>query len=115
MKHSENPAAGQAASRKSNLDKWDMLIGTILSDPDLNNAAKVVAVRLALYLNMKTGQLNPGIDTLAKECVMSRRTVLYAVSALEKRGYLQRTRRAFTSNWYKLMLSPKPSTAERRN
>jgi len=49
-----------------------------------------VAMRIALHLNCKTGQNNPGHDTLAEELGISTKTVQRAIEELEATGWIER-------------------------
>jgi Helix-turn-helix domain len=44
---------------------------------------KLVALRLALYQNIKTGLCNPSYATLAKDADVSERSAIRAIAALE--------------------------------
>lgn len=47
-----------------------------------------VAIRLGIFFNCKTGQCDPGYDTLASELGISRRTLFRALARLKANGWI---------------------------
>src|SRR4029079_9012308 len=73
---------------------------------DLTATEKRVAVTIVDSFNRKTGQCDPSLNRIAYLLSVSRRTVIRAVSALEKRRLLVKTRHggkshrnAYEPNW----------------
>jgi DNA-binding transcriptional regulator YhcF (GntR family) len=62
-----------------------------LSD-DLSGTEKRVAAAIIDHFNRKTGQCDPGLDSIARLLGVSRRTIIRAISALVRKGYLHKTR-----------------------
>jgi hypothetical protein len=58
----------------------------VLARADLKPAVKNVALRLALYRNIKDGTCNPSYATLAAGAAVSERTAMRAVAQLERMG-----------------------------
>lgn len=59
---------------------------------DLTASEKRVAAVIIDSYNFKTGQCDPGLNTLSKLLRISRRTVIRAVAKLVKNGYLRKVR-----------------------
>jgi Helix-turn-helix domain len=80
-------------------DDW---IKHILAVGELSAAAKVVAVRLAMHLNVETGQCNPSIEKLVSGTGMSESTVRRMIrDELEAEGWIgvDRTRGRHTNSF----------------
>lgn len=73
---------------------------------------KFVLVSLATYAN-KDAECWPSHATLAKDCGCSRRTVIYALKALQDMHTIVRIRRSDTSNIYRI-IGTKPMRDERK-
>jgi hypothetical protein len=71
-------------------DKWSY---HARRDPDLAASVKVIMWAIADHLNRKTGTAFPSLQTLARECGLSRSTVVVALKAAEKRGHIHITKR----------------------
>jgi hypothetical protein len=56
---------------------------------DLSPTLRLLALRLALHLNLKSGRCFVGHDTLAKGIGIERRSAMRLVAELERRGWLQ--------------------------
>ena len=83
----------------------------ILGNRALSPAAKNVGVCLALHLNRKTRLAFPGIDTIANECGIHRRTVFKLIEQLRDAGHVEvitgrgkAKRDEYNSNHYNLLL-----------
>ena len=67
---------------------------------------KLVLLQLASHVNANTGLCNPSIDTLARECILSRRRVIMSIQSLEEAGFIEvmrsSTDRKKNVNTYKL-------------
>lgn len=75
----------------------------LLADPALADSAKVVALRLALHLNLATGRCDPSVERLAKGSGRQVRAVYSTISLLEQAGWIRRTgRKGRHSNQYAL-------------
>jgi predicted transcriptional regulator len=59
-----------------------------------------VAFVVMQYVNEKTGECYPGVETIARKCGLSERHVKRALKRLCDSGWLERTRRPNTSNVY---------------
>ena len=59
-----------------------------------------VAFVVMQYVNEKTGDCYPSVDTIARKCGMSERHVTRALKRLCDSGWLERTRRPNNSNVY---------------
>lgn len=59
---------------------------------DLSGSEKRVAAAIIDHYNRTTGQCDPGLDSVARLVGVSRRTVIRAVGALTKKGYIRRQR-----------------------
>jgi hypothetical protein len=66
-------------------DEW---MKAVLADVDLTDGEKLVALRLALHKNIKSGRCDPGMDTLAKGAAMTERGARKAVRSLEGKGWI---------------------------
>jgi hypothetical protein len=62
----------------------------VLADADLTNGEKLVALRLALYKNLKTGRCDPSVRTIARGVSMRERNVQYILRTLEEGGWIKR-------------------------
>src|SRR6478752_3706608 len=82
-------------------DEW---IGQMLSADDeaLTAATKLVAVRIALHLNVKKGQCYPSVPTLAKGTNICARHIPRVLAVLERSGWLAITRSQGRSNSFLL-------------
>jgi hypothetical protein len=68
-------------------DDWIRLL--LAADGDtLCPAAKIVATRIALHHNVKTGQCNPAIGDLVRGTGTSKSTILRMLRELEEKGWL---------------------------
>src|SRR5262249_19274435 len=65
--------------------RWQELV---LARPDLTNAEKVIAIRLALFRNIRTGLCNPSYGRLAKDACVNVSTAKRAIAALEALRFL---------------------------
>jgi hypothetical protein len=81
------PAARQAFKIETfpDRDNWMRLL---LADDALSPSAKVVAQRLALHLNVKSGRCDPSLDRLAQGTGMSRSTMKRTLQDLDKAGWI---------------------------
>jgi Helix-turn-helix domain len=81
----------------------------LLANPKLTAGRKIVLIRLALHLNLKTGRCNPSVQTLATGACVAERTVQTALSSAETLGIIERAvgggRTRTTS--YTLVVRPK--------
>lgn len=59
---------------------------------DLSSSEKRVAAAIIDHYNRKTGQCDPGLGRIARLIGVSRRTVIRAVGALAKKGYIRKHR-----------------------
>lgn len=75
----------------------------VVETHQLPPSATSIAVILANSLNLKTGQCNPSITTIAKLSSASRRTVHNALDALEEKGLIHRFSTAGTKNSFELV------------
>jgi hypothetical protein len=100
-------AAAGGASRVIvvNYPDKEAWISQLLARRDLTGANKVTGVALACHLNMKTGQLNPSMLTIAAETSQAARTVQGHIAFLKEAGLIDWTgTKGATSNWYRLLL-----------
>ena len=73
------------------MNRYDWM-RAVLKQPDLHTRAKALASVLAVsFANDDTGQINPGLDTLADAMGCSVDTIRRAVGDLEAGGWLART------------------------
>jgi hypothetical protein len=90
MTSSNKPAcAGQASSTWRTFKDRDEWIAAMLADVDLSWRAKVIATRIALHHNVKTGQCDPSMVGLAAGCGVSENTVRSTIKVLEASGWLK--------------------------
>jgi hypothetical protein len=59
---------------------------------ELSGTEKRVAATIIDHFNRKTGQCDPALDSIARLLGVNRRTVIRAISALVRKGYLHKTR-----------------------
>jgi hypothetical protein len=87
-------------------DDW---IGRMLAvdNEALSPAAKVLATRVALHLNINKGQCYPSVPTLAKGTGLCERYVYTLLADLERTGWLAITRSHGRSNSF-LLRTPEP-------
>lgn len=64
---------------------------------DLTPTEKLVGMALALHMNVKSGHIRIKQETIAKECGLSRRTVVRAVLALVDSGFFESRRTGRTA------------------
>lgn len=65
------------------------LVGAAFKAPCKSSIEKLVLVALANHKNAVTGQCNPSINTLARECQMSQSGVRKAIYSLRKSGLVE--------------------------
>jgi hypothetical protein len=70
--------------------------------------AKVVGTRLALYLNMETGRLDPTQFAIAKDTGTTDRNVRRGIAKLVARGWLAKTRRGSERSDFYRLKTPRP-------
>jgi DNA-binding IscR family transcriptional regulator len=63
-------------------------IERVIARTDLSHPVKLIAVRLALHLNLKTGRCDPSYAALASGTGTNRRTAIRAAAALERAGLI---------------------------
>lgn len=73
-----------------------------------------VALRLALYLNIKTGRCDPSYPTLVRDLGgrISERTVIRVIATLEAHSWIERDRRSGKTNQF-MLLPPPPGVTPR--
>ena len=76
---------------------------------DLSDKAKNVGLRLALYLNIETGRLDPLQYTIAKELRASERAVRRAIADLVASGWISKTRRGSEKSDSYRLNHPRPA------
>jgi DNA-binding MarR family transcriptional regulator len=76
-KHCERAAIG----------RYDWM-AAVLADAELTQAQRLVAMRVALHLNAKTGRCDPGTRTIAVGTGCDRTTTIRAIKALVARGWI---------------------------
>jgi hypothetical protein len=85
--------------------KWE---AAVLACPELSDAEARVLARLALHMNLNTGRLDVGVETLAKGSNQKPRKTTETITKAEKLGFLERTigggRK--NTNSYRLFLLP---------
>lgn len=59
---------------------------------DLSGAEKRVAATIIDHFNRKTGQCDPALDSIAGLLGLNRRTIIRAITALVKKGYISKIR-----------------------
>jgi hypothetical protein len=86
----------------------------VLADPTLTPTQKVVLIRLALHLNLKSGRCDPSIESLAKGAAVKPRAVQAAVARAQKLGRLSRHEGGGrgNTNSYTLLLKEAETGAE---
>lgn len=90
-------------------DEWIKLLLAV-KGTTLCPGAKVIAVRLALHLNIEDGRCNPAIGTLARGAGMSESTIHRMIRELERKGWIRVDRsRGRHANSFDLRV-PTPST-----
>lgn len=92
----------------------------VASYPNLSGADCAIAIAISTYLNSKTGDAWPSLETLATDTNRNRATVWRSIERLELLGLLsvQRARGRTRSNRYKPLLGNmdcNPKTLRRRN
>ena len=86
------------------LDQW-RLARLIMADPDLLASSKMAAFFLLDHHNLKTGQCNPSMETLATEMGLSKRQLIRVVKPLVGRyfyvtsGGSKKTSKSATNNY----------------
>lgn len=81
----------------------EAFIDGLLAERTLAPIERLVGVRLARFLNLKTGQLNPSFETIAGATGMSIRTAKRHVQTLVDAGWIvRRSKRGRVSNEYAL-------------
>ena len=88
------------------MKKFEML-NIICNNCNLTSKEKLVA-HYFIYKSNKEGACYPAVNTIARHCGVSERTIQRATKKLQERGYLSISKRAIngrqTSNSYKLIL-----------
>ena len=80
---------------------------------DLSPVAKNVGTRLALYLNVDTGRLDPLQFSLAKELGTTERNVRRGIAALVEAGWIAKTRRGLKRSDSYSLKRPRPDKSVR--
>lgn len=80
---------------------------------DLPPVAKNVGTRLALYLNVETGRLDPLQFSLAKELGTTERNVRRGIAALVEAGWIAKTRRGLKRSDSYSLKRPRPDESVR--
>lgn len=80
--------SSRAVATFADRDEW---LRAVTTDKTLSLAVRVVATRMMLYLNLKTGQCNPAYSTLSVETGVHRATVIRAINSLVAAGWLTPT------------------------
>ncbi len=80
-------------------DPFVMIPLSLLRAPRVSLTAKLVLPLLEDHWNRKTGQCNPGIDTLAKELAVSDRTIDRSITELSRLGLIKITWKQRTSHY----------------
>lgn len=70
-----------------------------------DSTQRFVLLAIADHTSDDGGNAYPSVQTIAKKCAMSTRTVIRAIDALIGDGYLIRRRRKDTTNMYKVVLA----------
>src|ERR1700712_3707661 len=80
-----------------------MALKMLLLCEDLTLAERRVGAALIDHRNHRTGQCEPGLETLSRELRIGRRTVIRANAGLEKKGLVRKRRHGgnFHRNGYK--------------
>jgi DNA-binding transcriptional MocR family regulator len=73
-------------------EQWKRAFDAVALQQKYKPRACVLMSRLADHFNCKTGQCNPGFDTLAREMGVTERTVRRAIKELEPDGWIKSKR-----------------------
>lgn len=80
-------------------------MAAVMAAPGLSMGTRLLAARLALFVNLSDGRCDPSIATLAREVAMTTRGVEKALAILAEAGWITRTiSRGRRSNSYALCL-----------
>jgi hypothetical protein len=85
----------------------------VLAHPALTSAQKTILVRLALYLNIKSGRCDPSIESIAAAVGVQKRAVQMAITTAQALGLLTRHEgggRSRTNNYSFHLKEPEAST-----
>ena len=85
-------AHARAQDRKTAFKARQARIIATQSRPGLSVCERLVIAIIGQHENLKTGQCNPGIDTIANECGLNERTVYRAIAGAERKGAIVVTR-----------------------
>ena len=89
--------------------QWDRLV---LADGSLTGGEKLVAIGLSHRINGATGNCFPSIPCIAQDNKLSPRHVYRVLTALERRGHIQREHRPGTTNIYCLTIPDSPAATQ---
>ena len=78
-------STAQPISGHNGRDRW---MCALAADRHLSTMAFRLALRLCVSFNCKTGQCDPGYDTLAEDMAVSERSVFRAVAELQAGGWI---------------------------
>jgi hypothetical protein len=70
------------------LERWQ-LVQAIISDPGLSASAKTVAVALLGFVNSRSGECYPALETIMAHSQVSKATAVRATKALESQGWVR--------------------------
>src|SRR5689334_2455070 len=104
QRNTPKPRSVQAAPALATFKQRDAWMRDVLADSALSHATRMVAVRLALYVYLKTGRCNPSYGELGKALGCDRRTTIRAVAELVKRGWLVKSD---SKGWYSNNFRPR--------
>lgn len=108
----DDPKAAGPPGRETVADNRGRMrfIEALIAHQGLAAIERLVGVRLALFLNLQTGQLNPSFKTIANSTGISDRSAKRHVQALVDAGWVTReSRRGRVSNAYGLILPTVPT------
>jgi hypothetical protein len=87
-RHDTSEPRAQAGNNPETFKERDDWMRAVLAAADLPSAARCLAIAIALHLNVKTGQCNPGHKRLADDIGKSTRSVERFLAVLERAGRL---------------------------
>ena len=73
-------------ARHASRYRW---MDAVLEDPELTDGAKILAIRLALTTNLKTGLCFPSVETLAFQTNMDPRSIRGLRAQLVEKGWIR--------------------------
>lgn len=101
-KNAENTEPEYIREARSNYAKFrDKWMKHVLSKDWLSQTERIIAIRIALYVNFDDKFARPSVATIALDSALSKRTIIRAINKLEAEGllFIERRKRGVNRYW----------------